>query len=373
MSNHSDYFLLLDEGNTYLINQEYASAISSFSKAIEIIHNLKVRDEETTRIEFRCKSHRAQAYLEVGGMNVHDALADTDAALALLDGPLNPSRLLLAKEIDACKTRRRTALSSLKSSTHQDSSTKDYTTTSESNSSKKDDPLPNISTSIKNEPSCPKYQYYQNDNFMTISILEANVKPEQIQVEFETKHLSVVIEKEGRKFTVIYSSLYDEINVEKSKIKFMDEKVLIKLNKMNEHEWHDLFERGESKKTSVKKDSITKTSSSSTSSTTVAKPVTRPYASHKDWNAIERDVVREEENETPDGEEAVQKLFQSIYKNANEDTRRAMIKSFQTSGGTCLSTNWEEVEKKDYEKDRIVPKGQEWKNWEGERLPSKED
>jgi suppressor of G2 allele of SKP1 len=30
-----------------------------------------------------------------------------------------------------------------------------------------------------------------------------------------------------------------------------------------------------------------------------------------------------------------------------------MIKSFQTSGGTVLSTNWNEVEKKDYEnKDR---------------------
>lgn len=46
-----------------------------------------------------------------------------------------------------------------------------------------------------------------------------------------------------------------------------------------------------------------------------------------------------------------------------QDTRRAMIKSFQTSGGTVLSTNWKEVAEKDYEKDRSAPAGQEMKDW----------
>ena len=50
-----------------------------------------------------------------------------------------------------------------------------------------------------------------------------------------------------------------------------------------------------------------------------------------------------------------------------------MIKSFQTSGGTSLSTNWKEVKEKDYEEERQAPKGMEWKNWEGKKLPQKED
>ena len=41
-----------------------------------------------------------------------------------------------------------------------------------------------------------------------------------------------------------------------------------------------------------------------------------------------------------------------------------MIKSMQTSGGTVLSTNWNEVKDKDYEgKDRVTADGMEWKKF----------
>lgn len=47
----------------------------------------------------------------------------------------------------------------------------------------------------------------------------------------------------------------------------------------------------------------------------------------------------------------------------DEETKRAMMKSYQTSGGTVLSTNWKEVATKDYEKEITAPNGQEVKKW----------
>jgi len=52
---------------------------------------------------------------------------------------------------------------------------------------------------------------------------------------------------------------------------------------------------------------------------------------------------------------------------------RAMNKSFQTSGGTVLSTNWGEVGTTDYEKERQAPAGMQWKTWEGDKLAQKDD
>ena len=81
--------------------------------------------------------------------------------------------------------------------------------------------------------------------------------------------------------------------------------------------------------------------------------------SQKNWDKI----LKELENDDHSTKSSPEDFFQQIYTNATEEQRRAMIKSFQTSGGTVLSTNWDEVKVKDYEgKDRPeLPRGHEWK------------
>ena len=69
----------------------------------------------------------------------------------------------------------------------------------------------------------------------------------------------------------------------------------------------------------------------------------------KNWDEINKTIKKQEAEEKPEGDSALNALFKQIYEKADENTRRAMIKSYQTSGGTVLSTNWEEVANKDYE------------------------
>lgn len=88
---------------------------------------------------------------------------------------------------------------------------------------------------------------------------------------------------------------------------------------------------------------------------------------YKNWDGITNTILGEDkpastaDDPNAGGDAAVNKFFQEIYGNADENTKRAMMKSFVESGGTTLSTNWDEVGKAPVEVK--PPQGSEWKKW----------
>jgi len=65
----------------------------------------------------------------------------------------------------------------------------------------------------------------------------------------------------------------------------------------------------------------------------------------KDWSKVEHEADeydKHQENKDLDS------MFKNIYGSADSDSRRAMIKSYEESGGTVLNMNWGEVSKTDY-------------------------
>lgn len=61
------------------------------------------------------------------------------------------------------------------------------------------------------------------------------------------------------------------------------------------------------------------------------------------------------DEEGPSEADSVNAMFKKIFDNATEDGKKAMLKSFVESSGTCLSTNWGEVSKKKV--DIVPPEG----------------
>jgi len=136
--------------------------------------------------------------------------------------------------------------------------------------------------------------------------------------------------------------LCGEIIPEESSTSFLSTKIEIKLKKSSPSKWKTLEDTGEPLK---QWDSI----SSSTSGTQNKK---------KNWDKI---VEEETKGEKLDGEESLNKVFQDIYANASEEQKRAMMKSYLESGGTVLSTNWDEVGKGEVK--GSPPEGLEMKQW----------
>lgn len=194
--------------------------------------------------------------------------------------------------------------------------------------------------------------WFQNSTHLTITI-DCSVPLNSSEYEVSIGKKIVRINKKSEELICLYEiNLSNCINIAESTSQINNRKIEIKLKKeFDNFEWVTL----ESSKTnnSIKSDGTMEGFKPSYPSSSQKK---------KDWDNIDKEIGRELDKDDSEGSEAMMKLFKQIYERGDEETRRAMTKSFQTSGGTVLSTNWGEVKEKEYEgKDRpTAPDGQEW-------------
>lgn len=114
--------------------------------------------------------------------------------------------------------------------------------------------------------------------------------------------------------------------------------------------------------------SILALANSSRVSANVTKAGTTLPQARKNWDNVTSTILESEKAKTSaedpnvSGDSTLNEFFQNLFSNADEDTKKAMMKSFQESGGTALSTNWDEVKKAPVE--IKPPSGSEARKWE---------
>ncbi|CAA9987610.1 calcyclin binding protein, putative [Plasmodium knowlesi strain H] len=157
-------------------------------------------------------------------------------------------------------------------------------------------------------------------------------------------HLSLIIKMDGDEIYLLEKRLFSKIIPRRTSVSVTPMKVEVTLEKLQPGvEWPQLEKLEESEKDKANGLAQNKEN------------LLNPFSgkSTHEWDKLTKSIKEDED------EGNIDTFFRKIYNEGDDDTKRAMIKSFQTSRGTVLSTNWKDVQHKNYEQDKPVPDDKE--------------
>ncbi|XP_072332400.1 protein SGT1 homolog isoform X2 [Scyliorhinus torazame] len=176
-----------------------------------------------------------------------------------------------------------------------------------------------------------KHDWYQTDSHIIITIMIKNASKDDVKVEFAERNVSASVKLSAENHFNLELNLLHPIATQYCAVKVLGTKIEIKLKKTEATRWEKLEGALPDITHFMPVQSLQYPSSSQCT---------------RNWDKLVMEIKQEENDEKPEGDAALNQLFQKIYADGSDEVKRAMNKSFTESGGTVLSTNWTEVGKK---------------------------
>ncbi|ORY79060.1 SGS domain-domain-containing protein [Protomyces lactucae-debilis] len=176
----------------------------------------------------------------------------------------------------------------------------------------------------------PKHEWYQSNDKVVVTIFAKKIPADKVNVDMEPRSLSLNFEipETSSEWSHQFEPLFAAIDTNASTYRVLASKIEVTLvKKQPGQKWSQL----EGDASQIKQESAH----------------TYPTSSKKgaqNWDKLAADATAPSgTGEKEEEGDPLQNLFQTLYKDADDDTKKAMMKSYQESGGTALSTNWKEV------------------------------
>lgn len=192
----------------------------------------------------------------------------------------------------------------------------------------------------------PKHDWYQNNEQVTFTLLAKNVPKDKAKVEIEADSLDISYPlANGNDYNYSLLPFYGKVDPTTSSYRITPTKIEVVLKKAESGiKWKTLEGDLESASEGAKTSGAPAALPERAKATVEAAPA---YPTSSKKGAKNWDKLAAEEGDEDDGEgDETSRFFKSLYKGAGEDAQRAMMKSYQESGGTVLSTDWSSVGKK---------------------------
>ena len=322
---------LLQSAKMHRKDGDTAKAVEEARRAVEL-------DRES------CEAHWEQGRA-LYDMKQYEAAKACFASAAAL----NPSKGLYASWVDMCEAALGNDVKGHGAKTQTAVPPSKETGTSAAKTTTVDDPeyvkYWHKSDSILKQAPCDasktnlKHTWFQSQNAVEVDILVKNLDPKQVNIEFQPTTLRVKIERDNAEDDAeMCFNLFAEVDAKLSRYEVLRTKIEIKLVKRDPSvHWPALEStNGESEDLLC----IPQRDLGEKANTTLPR---------KDWTRV-ADV--EIDDDEPVEDQDMLHFFKKLFADADEDTKRAMMKSYQESGGKSLSTNWGDVGSRDFaEKD----------------------